>query len=493
MSQPQHDATEGAVPHRDGPFGRPGNTPHDTVRPSLEDPVVAGLSEVIGGPAGRHAGGAPADPRARRRWWAPVQVLLLATSIVFALGMLTKGSCVVDDWQDTTERYTHGCYSDLPYLYTWRGLSDLAWPYTDDPAVRAEFDVMEYPAGITYWAWGTGYVTWLVSGMPEVDDPERDLVHESTTYVAVNAVGFAAVALLTTWLLAGVHRRRPWDAAGWAVAPAMALTALINWDLLVVVTVAGAAWAWARGRPVLTGLLIGLGTAIKLYPLLLLGAVFVICLRHWRWRTFLTTLAAALGAWVLANAPAFLTGFEQWTHFFTFNSDRGADLGSLWLVLRDGWWPRLDAGTVNDASWVFLLLWCLGVLIVGIKAPTTPRFAQLGFLIVAGFLIVNKVYSPQYVLWLLPLAVLAHPRWRDLIIWQAGELLYLVAIWWYLGGVLSPADGPSWIYWAAIVLRVAGQLWFVTMVTRAVLDPRRDVVAEERGDLHGRPRTGQPV
>ena len=75
---------------------------------------------------------------------------------------------------------------------------------------------------------------------------------------------------------------------------------------------------------------------------------------------------------------------------------------------------------------------------LGLRAPETPRLAQLGFLVVAGFLLVNKVYSPQYVLWLLPLAVLARPRWRDQLIWQAGELLYFAAVWWYLGGYLAP-------------------------------------------------------
>ena len=68
---------------------------------------------------------------------------------------------------------------------------------------------------------------------------------------------------------------------------------------------------------------------------------------------------------------------------------------------------------------------CLGVLVLGLRARRTPRIAQLAFLIVVGFLLVNKVYSPQYVLWLLPLAVLARPRWRDLLIWQAGEVALL--------------------------------------------------------------------
>ena len=32
-------------------------------------------------------------------------------------------------------------------------------------------------------------------------------------FVAVTAIGFALCALLAAWFLAGVHRRRPWDAA----------------------------------------------------------------------------------------------------------------------------------------------------------------------------------------------------------------------------------------------------------------------------------------
>ena len=70
-------------------------------------------------------------------------------------------------------------------------------------------------------------------------------------FVIVNALGFAALALLSAWLLAGVNPRRPWDAAAFALSPALLLTGLVNWDMLAVALVAGALWAWARGRPVL--------------------------------------------------------------------------------------------------------------------------------------------------------------------------------------------------------------------------------------------------
>ena len=48
------------------------------------------------------------------------------------------------------------CYSDLPYLYTGRGFVELHWPYSDDAQVRAR-RVMEYPVGISYWAFGTAW------------------------------------------------------------------------------------------------------------------------------------------------------------------------------------------------------------------------------------------------------------------------------------------------------------------------------------------------
>ena len=63
-----------------------------------------------------------------------------------------------------------------------------------------------------------------------------------------------------------------------------------------------------------------------------------------------------------------------------------------------------------------------------------PRLAQIAFLVIAAFALSGKVYSPQYVLWLVPLAAMARPRWQDFLIWQAGEVVYFAAIWWHLAG-----------------------------------------------------------
>ena len=305
--------------------------------------------------------------------------------------------------------------------------------------------------------------------------------------MAVNAVGLGALALLAAWFLAGVNPRRPWDAALFALSPALLLSGLVNWDLLAVACVAGALWAWARGRPVLTGVLIGLGTATKLYPVFLLGGLLVICLRRRRLRDFALATSAALVAWVLANLPAYLTGREQWYVFWRFNSDRGPDLGSIWLLLDQARNTTLTADQVNTVSEWFFAGWCLLVLALGLAAPRTPRLAQLGLLIVAGFLLINKVYSPQYVLWLLPLAVLARPRWRDLLIWQAGEVFYFASVWWYLGEYLTPAGGgDAGAYWLAIIVRMAAELYLVGVVVRDIWWPRHDPVRDEPQSIRTR-------
>ncbi|HLN76630.1 MAG TPA: glycosyltransferase 87 family protein [Nocardioidaceae bacterium] len=462
-------------------------------RPSLEDPVVTAASEVIGGPVGEHAAPHP--------WWTPVRVVLAVTALVFALGMVQKTPCVSTNWSDGQVRYAAMCYSDIPYLYTGRGFAEGRLPFSD---THGRYQGLEYPVVIGYFAYGVAVVTQAVAGGADLEARRATPVdqvyaapgvsHESGLYFVVTAVLLGAVLLVAAWFMAGAQRGRPWDAMLFALSPALALAGLINWDILAVATVAGAFWAWARGRPVLTGVMIGLGTATKLYPMFLLGALFVVCLRDRRLRELAVVTASAAGAWLLLNAPPLLFGFAQWKVFWSFNSHRGADLGSLWLVWQQAG-HVVTPETVNLVSWLFFGTVCVAVLVLGLRARRTPRAAQLAFLVVAGFLLVNKVYSPQYVLWLLPLAVLARPRWRDLLVWQAGEVFYFAAVWLYLGNFTasSVSGAPDKLYWYAIFVRVAAELYFVAMVVRDVLTPERDPVEEQRSEAPARPVSPSPV
>lgn len=435
--------------------------------PTREDPLAAALSEVVGGPVGRRA-----RPHA---WWTPVRVLLAVFTVVFALGLVQKYPCGKTDWSDESVRYGKMCYSDVPYLYTGRGFAEQHWPYDDS---YGRYEVMEYPVLISYLAWGASKVTALMASGPSQQVREATpvgnlwtlpgMAQEVNTYFLVTAVLLFVCGIGAVLFLAGASPGRPWDAMGFALSPMLLVAGLVNWDLLAVLFTAGALWAWARERPVLAGVLVGLGVATKLYPLFLLGAFLVDVARRRRPDLWTRAVVAAAVAWLVANLPALLTGASAWKVFWTFNSDRGADLGSLWLV-ADQLGVHTDAAGINLVSGVLFALACVAILVLGLRAPERPRVAQIAFLVVAAFLVVNKVYSPQYVLWLLPLAVLARPRWRDLLIWQACELAYFAAVWIYLGGWLAPASGSNpTAYQLAIVVRVLGELYLVAMVVRDI-------------------------
>jgi len=103
---------------------------------------------------------------------------------------------------------------------------------------------------------------------------------------------------------------------------------------------------------------------------------------------------------------------------------------------------------------------------------------------VAAFVVTNKVYSPQYVVWLVPLAAMARPRWREFIVWQAGEIVYFVAIWWFLVGYgVTDTKGmtPQW-YAVATLVHIAVTIWFAALIIRDMLKPDQDPVRTDGFD-----------
>jgi uncharacterized membrane protein len=114
---------------------------------------------------------------------------------------------------------------------------------------------------------------------------------------------------------------------------------------------------------------------------------------------------------------------------------------------------------------------------VGTTSSRTPRVAQLALLTIVGLLLFSKTVPVQAALWVLPFAVLARPRWRDLLIWQACEAFYFLATWWHLGGYTEDSSGGhDAIYPLAVLVRTGGLLWLAAMVLRDVRSPWHDPV-----------------
>lgn len=434
------------------------------VPPTDEDPVAASASEVIGGPLGRRA------ETGAHRWWNPLRVLVILVIGMFALGMVQKLPCYNSGWfQPGDAQYIHACYSDIPHLFGGRGFSTGIVPYFDriPDEVSTDFHYLEYPVL-------TGLFMEVASWFTPDGGSEQ---HREQIYWLVNAGMLMVCAVALVVCVARTHRRRPWDALLVALSPALALSATINWDLFAVALTAGAMLLWSRSRPLAAGVLLGLATAAKLYPLLLLGALFVLCLRAGRLRAFWTAVAGAVGAWLVVNLPVILLARDGWAKFYSFSQERRIDYGSIWLVISQQTGEPLDG--VNSYAVALMLLLCAAIAGLALYAPRRPRFAQLAFLVVAAIVVANKVYSPQYVLWLLPLAVLARPRWRDFLVWQGSQVLYFLGIWMQLAYVTGgnkhhglPQDG----YHLAIVIHLLGTLYLCGVVVRDILLPERDVV-----------------
>ncbi|GAA1348068.1 glycosyltransferase 87 family protein [Arthrobacter koreensis] len=426
------------------------------VVPSRNDRLLRRFTEVLGGPLGRYTAPGVVSPG----FFTIPRVLILLTTAAALLALLAKTPCRLNGWSD---QFYQACYSDWPALFGARGLGAGIYPFISP---GSEF---EYPVLLGLLA---GFVAWLVPAGAD----SRGLV-----YFDLNAVFATAAWIVTVIATMRMANRRPWDAAMVAVAPAMILSMFINWDIWAVMLASLAMLAFARNKPLLAGVLLGLGTALKLYPVLILGAVLVLALRTLKLRAAAVTFAATALTWLVVNVPFMLRDFQGWKYFYDFSRDRGAGNSSVWQAWNITFPEHaVDAAFISFWAYFLFALACAGIAVLALAAPQRPRIAQLVFLIVAAFILTNKVYSPQFVLWLVPLLALARPRWRDFLIWQFFEVMHFWAIWLYLafligGGAPENNLDPGWF-----VLSVAGHMvatmYLMARVAMDIWNPRTDPV-----------------
>lgn len=402
--------------------------------PAQADPLVATVSAAVGGPRGRHADG-------HVSWLPAGAVMIVLTTLTFVVGMLQKSPCATKGW-DSAIRYTHLCSSDLPGAYAVQGL--------------------DHPVLTTYWLSATAQVTrWI---------------HDSTTmFVIVNGVGFALLAILAVVLLG--RTARPWEAAAFAVSPALLLTGLVSWELIAVAAVAAALWAYSRGDLGLTGVAIGVGTAASVYPVVLLFALLVLSIRRREVIAWLIVAVAAVASWLVLNLPAMVIHWQSWKGFWSGLGHHAAGSGSFWLLLQDAAGTTIAPGPLNICVVLFFVTALAGVMAAGLLAQHEPTFAELGLLSVVAVVLVGKVYAPQDALWLLPLAVLARPRWRDQLIWQGAEVLFFCATAWNLAGLMSSGDGPAAMYDITIAVRILAEVGLATTVVVSLMRPQTMTVS----------------
>jgi uncharacterized membrane protein len=391
---------------------------------------------------------------------------------VLSLGLVQKEGCA-KGWSGD-EAYTKYCYTDVLALYYSEELNTGAVPYLNHP--------VEYPVV-------TGYLMGLI-GLPvhRLGQAHKLPWNEDRTFFYLNALVLGGCALVSVWAIARMRRRRPFDAAMMAAAPIVIFTGFVNWDLLPIALSTLGIYAWSRRRPGWAGVFLGLGVAAKLYPLFFFWPLLLISARARKWREFGITLATAVGTWVAVNAPVYYAAPKAWATFFTFSKERGLDWGTLWYVGSNAKFPFVgkvkffaDVAASPDKmnTWSLLIfgVLCVAIGALAIFAPRRPRLGQLVFLTIAAFLLPNKVWSQQFVLWLVPLAVLARPRWQAFLAWQACELFYFFT---YYPNLIRASGHttlvPDWLFLAAGGARAMGLIVLCVFVVGEILHPETDVV-----------------
>ena len=442
----------------------------DPQLPSRADPMVWRATRGLGGAWGRHAGITGSS------WWTPLRWLLAMTIVTLLLGFAEKAPCATGQWSGN-KQYTHFCYSDVVPLWSDERL-DVGGVPDRDTAV-------EYPVLTGGFMWLTADLT---RGVHAVASGGQELV----IFGALTALLLSLCALVVTGATAQTARRRPWDAAIFALSPLLVFHAFSNWDLLAMAFASAALWAWARQKPVLAGAMIGLGAAAKLYPVFLLVAIAILALRTRRFADPVWAVVTAGLVWIAVNVPLGLAYHRGWWEFYKFSIDRPTERSTLWAIGR-----TIRTASLSDSDapfWVppgsvvalALLIALAAVAAAGLLAPQRPRLAQLAFLCVLAFLLTTKVWSPQYSLWLVPLLALARPRWRLNLIWQFSEIVVWMLTLTVLLGLSVPAHGVS--YGGLVIALLARDVLLLVLaglIVREMWFPELDVVRADGDDDPG--------
>jgi hypothetical protein len=372
---------------------------------------------------------------------------LVVLAILAALLSVAKFShCANTGWA-TPDQYVHACYSDLPALFEARGLSTNEWPFASDD------NSVEYPVVTAMVMYATSFAA-----------------NSPVSYFNIN-IFFLILLFIATVLV--VRKIRPEFAYLVPVAPAMIASLFINWDLWAIASMMIAIYWFDRKQYLASSVLLGISISTKFLPIFLLIPIVFIFWRDAKMKEAIKYLAITFGIWLAINLPFALTTPTGWWRFYKLNLDRGPDWGSFWLALQQ---LGINLTNLNYLSVLLLLIALTTIAILLFELKYTPSLASVAFFVIASVMLASKVYSPQYVLWLTPLAVIALTNSKDLHafwLWQTTEIIYHIAIWQHLAQVTDAKFGLGPTPFAILtLLRIAGTIYLMAVLARRALQAR---------------------
>ncbi|WP_333573655.1 hypothetical protein [Sphingomonas sp.] len=387
-----------------------------------------------------------------RRIDGRMAALVFGMACTCLLGWAFKAHCMAGGWVAAIQ-YTSGCYSDAVPFWAMRHVDQGLIPYVETP--------MEYPVltGLQIWIEGA-----LARGVLGTDAT-------AATFLGAVTLVNALLAALILWMCAraGMDRQRLWL---WACAPPLILYLGHNWDLGATTLAVAAMLAARRQRLVLAAALAALGAAAKLFPVLLLPLIGLAALfaPDQTWATRLRTASActlvAMGAWAVVNLPVALAAPENWSEFYRFSQERSGTAGSTWEILSNqGFWVS-DVAQRNKAASVTFLLGAAGIVGLGWRQHHERPWV-LFTPVLAWFLLTNKVWSPQFDLWIYPLLVMTSPRLKPLALFVIGDIAaYFTEFWWFAGMSNAWPYATTYDILLAASVRGVAMLWLIADAVR---------------------------
>ena len=454
--------------------------PTHRVQPGRTEPLAKGWVDYLGGPMGRYA------QIGRARFWTPLRAIFALAYVFLTLGGLSKANCSLgkpdDDgvlqlnW-DGNRQFTSFCYNDIVPLYGARGLDQPGFVYDYSWGEDGLTRYMEYPVLAGLFQQFTAFIsrnTYFVASkfLPEVG-----------WYFWMTVLFLSIIWICTARMVAELAGNRIWDTLLVVGSPLLIMHAFTNWDIPSIFFLVAALLAARNKKWWLAGILIGAGTSFKLWPLFVLGAYLTITIRKRNLVPFFKMLAATVVTWLVINVPVYLRNADAWGEFNRLNTDRGWEWTTIYAVIsRTFGWSGFDTGEgapviLNTVTFVLFAAGCLAVLIMGLKAPKEPRVAELLCLIVGFFLLFNKVWSPQYSIWLIVPAVLALPHWKLLLTWMTVDMMVWPVLMWHMLGT-DNLGLPGEVLDIVIICRDALIVTIMVLVVQQLFGRRPDIVAQ---------------
>lgn len=312
----------------------------------------------------------------------------------------------------------YGQFSDIRGFYGMHFADGQhLWPFSTHTLLGAAESIhpVEYPAL-------TGLVMWLLSFFIE---PAQ---FAWVDYFRLTATFHIALFAITAFFIKKLAGSK-W-AIIFALSPAVLYSLNRNWDIWAIVTMIWAIYLFEKGKTKQSAIWLAVSIATKFFPLVLLFPIAIYYFRKKELMKFVSYFAYTVGAWVLINLPFALINFRGWSYFYEFSFDRAIGSASVWEVASKIGTPI----PTSDAMFYALNLGIFALLgIYLLKSKLPVPLIESSFLTMFAFILFNKQYSMQYIIWLAALAVIAMSRLSQkrqiamiyaYVVWQIADLAF---------------------------------------------------------------------